>query len=204
MLRSYVIIRRPSARGLLSRSPSWATRYVYDYLKSNPRIDITQVRALKYQRMKLRYQLFTLEPKLKKKRPDLAADESDMDEDFMERHEEDLLEKAQEAARKKWEKDNVKLKEDKEDKKPKAILDERLKEIKAEFKELAKERKTKKVEPRKNSEQFVCKDEWSLMRKVTEERFLDSIGKMDDRISTAIVQMGDRDKTKDVALGTSK
>lgn len=101
--------------------------------------------------MKLRYQLFTLEPKMKKKRPDLAEDESDMDEDFMERHEEDLLEKAQEAARKKWEKDNIKLEEEKEDRKPKAVLDERLKEIKAEFKALAKERKTRKVEPRKNS-----------------------------------------------------
>ena len=39
---------------------------------------------------------------------------------------------------------------------------------------------------------------------VTEEKLLDSITKMDDRIRAAIVQMGDRDKTKDVALGTSK
>lgn len=101
--------------------------------------------------MKLRYQLFTLDPKMKKKRPELAEDESDMDEEFMERHEEDLMETAQESARKKWEKDNVKLEEEKEDKKPKAVLDERLKEIRAEFKELAKERKTKKVEPRRAS-----------------------------------------------------
>ena len=107
---------------------------------------------MKYQRMKLRYQLFTLEPKMKKKRPDLAEDESDMDDEFMERHEEELLDKALEAAKKKWEKENVKLEEEKEEKKPKTVLDERLKEIKAEFKELAKERKTRKVEPRKNSE----------------------------------------------------
>jgi DNA topoisomerase-1 len=100
--------------------------------------------------MKLRYQLFTLEPKLKKKRPDLAEDESDMDEEFMERHEEDLKEKALEAARKKWERENIKLEEGKEDKKPQSVLEDRLKEIKAEFKELAKERKTRKVEPRKN------------------------------------------------------
>jgi DNA topoisomerase-1 len=101
--------------------------------------------------MKLRYQLFTLEPKLKKKRSDLAEEESDMDEDFMERHEEELKEKALDAATKKWEKDNVKLEEEKEEKKPKQVLDNRLREIKAEFKELAKERKTQKVEPRKNS-----------------------------------------------------
>ena len=89
---------------------------------------------------------------MKKKRPDLAEDESDMDDEFMERHEEELLEKAIEAAKKKWEKEIVKLEEEKEEKKPKAVLDERLKEIKAEFKELAKERRTRKVEPRKNSE----------------------------------------------------
>lgn len=33
---------------------------------------------------------------------------------------------------------------------------------------------------------------------------MDQISKMDDRIATAKVQMTDRDKTKDVALGTSK
>lgn len=99
--------------------------------------------------MKLRYQLFTLEPKLKKKRPDLAQDESDMDEEFMERHEDELYEKAVEAAKKKHDKDNVKAEENKEPKKTKADLEERLKEIKAEFKALKKERKSKVVEPKK-------------------------------------------------------
>ena len=61
--------------------------------------------------MKLRLQVFQLEPKLKKKRPDLAEDESDMDDEFIERHEADLLEKALAAAEKKWEKDNIKLEE---------------------------------------------------------------------------------------------
>ena len=114
-----------------------------------------KVRALKYQRMKLRYQLFTLDPKLKKKRPDLAEDESDVDEDFIERHEEDLLAKALLAAEKKWERENAKAQEAKEDKKPKSALEERQKEIKAEFKELKKERKTKHVEPKKGGECFL-------------------------------------------------
>ena len=39
---------------------------------------------------------------------------------------------------------------------------------------------------------------------VTDEKLLDMIKKMDQKISAAIVQMGDRDKTKDVALTTSK
>lgn len=101
--------------------------------------------------MRLRYQLFTLNPKTKNKKsnPELIEDESDMDEEFMERHEADLLEKALEGAKKKFDRENVKLEEAKEDKKPKTDLDERLKEIKKEFKEMGKERKSKKVESRK-------------------------------------------------------
>ena len=102
--------------------------------------------------MKLRYQLLALEPKAKKKHAELLEDESDMDDEFMERHEEELLEKALTAAEKKFEKDNVKLEDSNEKKKPKSELDDRLKEIKAEFKALAKERKTKKVEPKTGGE----------------------------------------------------
>jgi DNA topoisomerase-1 len=101
--------------------------------------------------MKLRLQLFTLEPKAKKRHPELAEDESDMDEDFCERHEADLLEKALEGAKKKFDRDNIKLEDSKEPKVPKSELDEKLKIIKAEFKELKKERKSRKVEPRKGS-----------------------------------------------------
>jgi DNA topoisomerase-1 len=39
---------------------------------------------------------------------------------------------------------------------------------------------------------------------VTEEKLLEQIAKMDDRIATFKVQMSDRDNLKDVALGTSK
>ena len=126
---------------------------------------------------------------MKKKRPDLAEEESDMDDDFMERHEEDLREKALEQAKKKFDRDNVKLEAEKEKPQPKSVLDERLKEIKAEFKELAKERKSKKVDPKKGA---------------SVEKLEEQITKMDARISAARVQMEDRDKTKDVALGTSK
>lgn len=101
--------------------------------------------------MKLRLQLFTLEPKAKKRHPELAEDESDMDEDFCERHEADLLEKALEGAKKKFDKDNIKLEDQQEPKLAKSDLDDKLKTIKAEFKELKKERKSKQVEPRKGS-----------------------------------------------------
>ena len=107
--------------------------------------------------MRLRLSLFQLNPKAKKKHPELAELESDMDDDFMERHEADLVEKALEGAKKKFEKDNIKLEEQKEPKLSKGDLDARLKEIKAEFKEMIKERKSKKVEPKKGGEiYFLC------------------------------------------------
>lgn len=148
-----------------------------------------KIRAVKYQRMKLRLQLFNLNPKAKKKHPELAGDESDLDDDFMERYEEELLKKALEAAKRKFEKDNVKLEENKEKPLPQSELNDRLKEVKAEFKVLAKERKTRKAEPKKNA---------------TEEKLLEQIQKLDERIATLKIQLEDRDKLKDVALGTSK
>lgn len=99
--------------------------------------------------MLLRYQLLQLNPKAKKKNPEVAEDESDMDDEFIERHEAETLEKMLEAAKKKWEKDNVKLEGQGEKAMTRGDLDERLKEIKREHKELVKERKSRKVEPKK-------------------------------------------------------
>lgn len=81
----------------------------------------------------------------------MAEDESDLDDDFMERHEAELLEKAIEAAKKKYERDQVKAENGEGgEKKTVKWLEERLEEIKEEFEVLAEERKSRKVEPRKN------------------------------------------------------
>jgi hypothetical protein len=66
-------------------------------------VHLSQVRALKYQRMKLRHQLHHLEPKTKKKGK-YAEDESDLEDEWIESHEEELQLKAVEAAKKKFEK----------------------------------------------------------------------------------------------------
>lgn len=102
--------------------------------------------------MKLRLQLFTLDPKARKRHPELDQDESDIDDDFCERHEADLLEKALEGAKKKFDKDNIKLEDQQEPKLSESDLKDKLKTIKAEFRELKKERESKEVEPRKGSE----------------------------------------------------
>nr|ODO00475.1 DNA topoisomerase I [Cryptococcus depauperatus CBS 7855] len=148
-----------------------------------------KIRALKYQRKKLRLQLFHLNPKLKKKRPELAEDESDMDDEFVERHEADLLDQSLEKVKKKFAADNIKLEAQGEKPKKEREVEERLQQIKEEFRELKKERKSKTLEPKKGA---------------TEDKLLKQIEKMDERIFTAKVQLSDRDKLKDVALGTSK
>ncbi|TPX45423.1 hypothetical protein SeMB42_g02427 [Synchytrium endobioticum] len=70
-----------------------------------------KVLALKYDRMKIKEEMLEIDPKLPKVRPELAKSESDLDDEFIERHEIFLREKAVEAAKKKFEKDNAKRKE---------------------------------------------------------------------------------------------
>lgn len=146
-----------------------------------------KIRAVKYQRRRLRLTLLGMNPKLKKKKG--LEPESDMDDEFMERHEEELLQKALDNAQKKFEKENAKLKEEKQPAQPKSVLNERLKEVKADHKQLAKERKSGKIEPKKGA---------------TEEKLLEQIKKLDERITTLKVQLTDKDNLKDVALSTSK
>jgi DNA topoisomerase-1 len=110
---------------------------------------IDQLRGMKYQRMKLRAQLFTLEPKSKKRHPELADDESDLDDEFFDRWEAQVLETQLDKASKKFEKDNAKAEAAGEAKQPESALKEKLAELKAEHKTFIKERKTRSVEPKK-------------------------------------------------------
>src|SRR5271170_1500887 len=67
-----------------------------------------QVRALKYQKMRIRRQMIQLDPKLKKKQPELMAYESDVDDTWIRQHQKDLVEKQQDTIRKKFDKENEK------------------------------------------------------------------------------------------------
>jgi DNA topoisomerase-1 len=107
---------------------------------------------MKYQRMKLRAQLFSLDPKAKKRHPDLVDDESDLDEEFFDRWEAQVLETQLDKAKKKFERDNAKAEAAGEAKQPESALKEKLAEIKSEHKVFIKERKTRNVEPKKNCE----------------------------------------------------
>ena len=78
--------------------------------------------------MKLRHALLTISPKHKKK-AEFADAESDLDDDWIAAHEDDLREKEIEKAQKKFEKDNEKHVAEGQKPRPESVLRERLEEI---------------------------------------------------------------------------
>lgn len=102
-----------------------------------------KVRQLKYQRMKLRYTLWTIDSDNKKKHKQYKEMESDLEDDWMEKHEEELVEKERAKIRKRWEKDNEKRKADGEKELTEKELNEMLEAADEFGKEIAEERKKK-------------------------------------------------------------
>ena len=138
--------------------------------------------------MKLRHALFAVDPKYKKQ-PEYAEDESDLDDDAIEEHEESLKEKELERVQKKFVKENEKLVEDGKPAQGDDVLKSRTDAVEAEFKRLKKERGTGRA---------------ALKRDKPIGKIEDAISKLDDKIKTFKLQMEDREAGKEVALGTSK
>jgi DNA topoisomerase-1 len=136
--------------------------------------------------MKLRHVLFKTDSSFKKKKK-YVDDESDLDDEFIESHEEQLKTKEIEKAEKKFVKDNEKLEEDGKSRQKDSVLREKIQDIEAEFERLEKERGTGKA---------------TLKRDKPVEKIEEAIGKLTDKIKTFKLQMDDRDAGKEVALGT--
>ncbi|CAO0794038.1 unnamed protein product [Mucor circinelloides] len=147
-----------------------------------------RIRALKYQRMKLRKQLYALDPKMKKK-PEYADMESDLEDEWIVEHEKNLVEKEKEKIKSKFEKQNDKLIADKQPRMPQSELKEKLKAATELQDRLKKERKLAKIEPKAS---------------MTVEKLVASIQKIDERIAATKNQATDKEENKEIALGTSK
>lgn len=145
-----------------------------------------QHRSLKYERMKLRHALFNIDAKYKKQKK-YVDDESDIDDDWVASHEEELKVKEIEKAEKKFVKDNEKLEEDGKSAHDGSVLKERIEAIEEEFERLEKERGTKKA---------------ALKRDRPVEKIEEAIAKLTDKIKAFKLQIDDRDAGKEVALGT--
>ena len=148
-----------------------------------------QVRALKYQKMRLRKQMLQLDPKLKKKQPELLEYESDIDDEWIKQHQKDLVEKQREGIRKKFEKENEKRAKENEKPLGKDELERRLEVVDEAAKDFARENKSGVVEPTGNQTVEKCKK---------------ALEKLDEKIYTLRSQREMRDLNKETALGTSK
>ncbi|KAL2165246.1 hypothetical protein VTH06DRAFT_542 [Thermothelomyces fergusii] len=150
-----------------------------------------RIKGLKYQRWRTKMMMLDLDSKLKKKKgPEYFELDSDLDQAWIESHQQFLAKELQEKIEKKFAKDNEKLEADGKPKLPEKELKERLKavsELEAKFK---KENKTNKVEAEGKG--------------VTVEKLIANVEKLSERIRTLELQSADREGNKEVALGTSK
>lgn len=151
-----------------------------------------KINGLRYQQYRIKQQMLFLEPKLKKQRGEayFALPEG-LDEEWVERHQEALVEEQRQKIRKRFEKENEKLVADGQKEMPQKELEERMKaadELKEKFKR--EKKKGGKIEPEGKSP--------------TIEKLEAALEKLDARIATMRTQSEDRENNKEVALGTSK
>nr|UWK20509.1 topoisomerase [Trichoderma taxi] len=150
-----------------------------------------RIKGLRYQKWRTKKMILDIEPTQKKKKGAAYFErDEDLDDEWIKEHQQFLIEEQRTKITKKFEKDNEKLKANKERVMPEKELKERLqavKELEAKFK---KENKTGKVE--------------AEGRGPTLEKFLTAIEKIDERIRVLETQAEDRDGNKEVALSTSK
>ncbi|KFA67403.1 hypothetical protein S40285_00259 [Stachybotrys chlorohalonatus IBT 40285] len=150
-----------------------------------------RIKGLRYQKWRTKMMILDIDPSQKKKKGAKFFEmDSDIDDEWIKEHQQFLVEELRTKITKKFEKENEKLKANKEKVMPEKQLKERLadvKELEAKFK---KENKTKKVEAEGKGPSV--------------EKFMAAIEKLDDRVRTLELQAEDRDGNKEVALGTSK
>ncbi|KAF2200199.1 hypothetical protein GQ43DRAFT_84080 [Delitschia confertaspora ATCC 74209] len=150
-----------------------------------------KINGLRYQVWRTKQMMIDVDSKIKKKKgAEYFELPEELDQDWVKAHQESLVEEKRQQIRKKFEKDNEKLKaEGEKEMKPKE-LEERLEvadELEAKFK---KENKTGKVEAEGKGP--------------TVEKFEAQIDKLNQRIENMRIQMEDKEDNKEVALGTSK
>jgi DNA topoisomerase-1 len=149
-----------------------------------------KIKALRYQKLRLKRQILFLDPKRKKKNPEYFKPDPDIDEDWIKEHQKALIEQEREKITKKFEKENEKLAAEGEKEQKASVLKERLAVLKEMEDEFKKENKTGTLEPK--------------VKSTTIEKLESSIEKTDERIRKQEVELKVKDDNKTVALGTSK
>ncbi|KAL7901433.1 hypothetical protein HDV63DRAFT_365952 [Trichoderma sp. SZMC 28014] len=150
-----------------------------------------RIKGLRYQKWRTKKMMLDLDSTQKKKKgAAYFVRDEDLDDEWIKEHQAFLLDEQRTKIQKKFEKENEKLKANKERVMPEKELKERLgvvKEMEARYK---KENKTGKVEAEGKG--------------ASVDKYLSSIDKIDERIRVLETQAEDRDGNKEVALSTSK
>lgn len=150
-----------------------------------------RIKGLKYQRWRNKMMMLDVDPKMKKKKGAAFFElDEDLDQDWIEAHQEFLLKELKEKIEKKFAKDSEKREADGEKPFPDKEIKDRLKAVKELEAKFKKENKTKKVEAEGKGP--------------TVEKLDAAVEKIDERIRTLELQSADREGNKEVALGTSK
>ncbi|KAJ2327589.1 DNA topoisomerase 1 [Coemansia sp. RSA 2681] len=145
--------------------------------------------AVRYNRMLLKEHLMSIEPTLKKKRPDIAQKEPGVTAKWIKSYLLDMCEMDREKARKKFERDNEKLKESDEPVMSESKLEELLEEINAREKSI---------------KDGTYVPELPLAKNATTDKILAKIDKLTERVGNIEVDKIERDENKTTALSTSK
>ncbi|EPS38402.1 hypothetical protein H072_7855 [Dactylellina haptotyla CBS 200.50] len=150
-----------------------------------------EIKALMYQKWRLKKMILDLEPKLKKKKPEYFKPDAEIDnEEWIKDHQAWLIEEEQKKIEKKFAKDNEKLAASGEKEMKASELKSRLTVIDEMKKEFAKENKTGKLE--------------ATGKAPSVEKFEEQIEKLDEKIQVKTSMMKDKENTSEVSLGTSK
>ncbi|KAF7547226.1 hypothetical protein G7046_g9067 [Stylonectria norvegica] len=150
-----------------------------------------RIKGLRYQKWRTKKMILDIDATQKKKKGAAWFElDDDLDEEWIHEHQQFLVEEMRTKITKKFEKDNEKLKANKEKVLPEKELKERLRAVKELEAKIKKENKTRKVEAEGKGP--------------TVDKFVKAIERIDERIKTLELQAEDRDGNKEVALGTSK
>ncbi|KAI5799005.1 hypothetical protein EDC01DRAFT_26439 [Geopyxis carbonaria] len=151
-----------------------------------------RIKALRYQKLRLKRQILWIEPARQKKKPAYFKPDPELleEKNWIKDHQKFLIEQEREKITKKFEKDNEKLVADGEKELKPSELKTRLEVLKEMEEEFKEENKTGKVEPKNKS--------------TTVEKVEAAIEKMEERIRKMETEKSVKDENKTVALGTSK
>lgn len=148
-----------------------------------------KLKELEWHKIRTKKMILQLEPKLKTKDPDYFEELDDLSKEDTEHIHRALIERAREAARKRFQRENDKLKIEDKPLLTEKDLEEKMEKVNELEKEYAEELKT---------------GEPQIKKSVTVEKLKSQVDALTNRIVNTTFQLKDKEDNSEVSLGTSK